>query len=63
MICYLLGIKTPFDDIKDFKYYSKKIKMWLNKYNIMKYMLSIDDVLKLAYKLSEEYKEFNKTAN
>ncbi len=52
-----------FDDIKDFNYYSKKLKMWLDKYNLMKYMLDIDDELKLAYELSEEYREFNKTAN
>lgn len=37
--------------------------MWLDKYNLIKYMLDIDDELKLAYELSEEYREFNKTAN
>ena len=37
--------------------------MWLNKYNLRKYMLDIDDELKLAYELSEEYREFNKVAN
>ena len=37
--------------------------MWLNKYNLRKYMLDIDDELKLAYELSEEYREFNRAAN
>ena len=52
-----------FDDVKDFSKYNKKLKMWLNKYKLRKYMLDIDDELKLAYELSEEYREFNRAAN
>lgn len=52
-----------FDDIKDFKHYNKKLKMWLDKYSLRKYMLDIDDDLKIAYELSEDYREFNKIAN
>lgn len=52
-----------FDDIKYFKHYNKKLKMWLDKYSLMKYMLDIDDDLKISYELSEDYREFNKIAN
>ena len=52
-----------FDDIKDFSKYNRKLKMWLNKYNLRKYMLDIDEELRLAYELSEEYREFNRVAN
>ena len=52
-----------FDDIADFNKYNKKLRMWLNKYNLRKYMLDIDEELRLAYELSEEYREFNRVAN
>ena len=37
--------------------------MVLDKYQILEYMLSLDDELRLAYDLKEEYRSFNLSAS
>lgn len=39
-----------------------KSKMYLTKYQIIEYMLELDDDLKTAYELKEEYRNFNSLA-
>ena len=46
--------------------YNLRVKhsgMYLTKHQIIEYMLSLDDELKLAYELKEEYRNFNSCAN
>ena len=51
-----------FDDIPDFLKVHKLNSTW-DKYEIRKYLLSIDPDLAYAYNLKKEYQEFNYTAN
>lgn len=50
-----------FDDIFDKRIYIHKLKCYMNKYEIKKYLFSIDPRLTLAYHLTEKYREFNRT--
>lgn len=50
-----------FDEIGNFRIYNKKLKMYIDKYNIRDYMLYISDDLRKAYSLVTKYREFNKT--
>lgn len=52
-----------FNDIYSGKIKVNKIKTKWNKYEIRKYLLSIDEDLKYAYDLKERYREFNLTAS
>ena len=65
---YYYALKTfsyyltmEFDDINPKRFYNKKLKMYLDKYSLLKYILDIDDNLNKAYQLVSEYREFNKT--
>ena len=65
---YYYALKTfsyyltmEFDDINQKRFYNKKLKMYLDKYSLLKYILDIDDNLNKAYQLVSEYREFNKT--
>lgn len=51
-----------FDDIPDFLKVHKLNSTW-DKYEIRKYLLSIDPDLAYAYNLKQEYQEFNYTAS
>ena len=51
-----------FDDIYDGLIEIRKMKTKWDKYEIRKYLLSIDSDLKYAYELKERYREFNLTA-
>lgn len=51
-----------FDDIPDFLKVHKLNSTW-DKYEIRKYLLSIDPDLAYAYNLKQEYQDFNYTAN
>ena len=52
-----------FDKIPTFPLKVQKLKTTMYKSEIIKFLLSIDDKLTLAYKLTSKYREFNKTAN
>lgn len=52
-----------FDDITDKPIKVPKLKTKYNKDEILKYLLSIDDRLNEAYKLTSKYREFNRCAN
>ena len=52
-----------FDKIPTFPLKVQKLKATMYKSEIIKFLLSIDDKLTLAYKLTSKYREFNKTAN
>lgn len=52
-----------FDDIYKGKIKVNKLKTKWDKYEIRKYLLSIDEDLKYAYNLKERYREFNLTAS
>ena len=52
-----------FDDITDKPIKVPKLKTKLVKEEILKYLLSIDDRLNEAYKLTSKYREFNRCAN
>lgn len=51
-----------FDDIYDGLIEIRKMKTKWDKYEIRKYLLSINSDLKYAYELKEKYREFNLTA-
>jgi transposase len=52
-----------FDKIKTKKIVIPKFQTAWDKHTILDYLLSIDDTLKRAYQLKEQYREFNKTAD
>ena len=52
-----------FDDITKYPIKVQKLKTKLDKYEIMKYLLDIDDRINEAYELTSKYREFNNTAN
>ena len=52
-----------FDKIPSYSIKVPKLKSTMYKSEIIKFLLSIDDRLALAYKLTSKYREFNKTAN
>lgn len=52
-----------FDNIYDGDIKIPKIKSKWDKYEIRKYLLSIDDILRDAYNLKEKFQEFNATAH
>ena len=52
-----------FDDIIEYPIRVQKLKTKLDKHEIMKYLLDIDDRINEAYELTSKYREFNKTAN
>lgn len=52
-----------FEDIYDGKIHIPKFKAYWHKSEIMGYLLSIDDDLKDVYRLKEDYREFNLTAD
>lgn len=52
-----------FDDITEYPIRVQKLKTKLDKYEILKYLLDIDDRINEAYELTSKYREFNKTAN
>lgn len=52
-----------FDDIYDGLIEIRKMKTKWDKYEIRKYLLSINSDLKYAYELKEKYREFNLTAS
>ncbi len=52
-----------FDNINSNYSYILKLKMYLDKSGILKYLLDIDPKLATAYHLTSMYREFNKTAN
>lgn len=57
---YLL---KEYDDLSNGRFYNSKLKMWFNKYSIIKYMLDINDDLSKAYSLASKYREFNRACN
>jgi len=52
-------LKKGIENIHDKLYRFRKVDMDLNKYQIIEYMLRIDDKLKEAYYLKEEYRIFS----
>ena len=52
-----------YEDIYDGKIHIPKFKAYWHKSEIMGYLLSIDDDLKDVYRLKEDYREFNLTAD
>ncbi len=52
-----------FDDISESRKYNKKLKMYVDKFNLRDYIFYIDDNLKKAYNLVQKYREFNKTCS
>ena len=51
------------DDISPKRFYVRALNEWYDKYSLMHYMLNIDESLKTAYLLVNEYREFNKTGS
>ncbi len=60
---YKFILLSEFDSLSSKKKYNKKLKCWLDKHQIRKYLLDIDDSLKKAYDLYSRYLEFNKTTS
>lgn len=52
-----------FDDITTYPIKVQKLKTKLNKHEIRKYLLDIDERINEAYELTSKYREFNRTAN
>lgn len=52
-----------FDDISSNLIPVRKLKTKMKKNDILKFLLSINEKLTLAYKLTSKYREFNRTAN
>lgn len=52
-----------FDDIYEYPIKVQKLKTKLNKHEILKYLLDIDNRINEAYELTSKYREFNRTAN
>ena len=44
------------------RFYCKKLKRWVDKDDIMKYILESSSTLKECYELSKKYRDFNQTA-
>lgn len=55
-------LKKDISKLPEYKYFTK-FKMRLSKYQVIDYMLELDQDLKTAYELKEEYRNFNLTAN
>ena len=60
---YHLYFLKDIDDISPKRFYVRALNGWHDKYSIMRYMLNIDESLKTAYLLVNEYREFNKTCS
>lgn len=54
---------SNFDDLSDRIKYNRKLHSWMNKYQLRKYLLDIDERLEKGYWLSSRYLEFNKTTS
>jgi len=52
-------LKKGIENIHDKIYHFRRVDMDLNKYQIIEYMLRVDDTLKEAYYLKEEYRIFS----
>jgi len=52
-----------FDDIGDNYFYVRKLRASFTKQQILKYLLDIDKRLEIAYYLTAQYREFNKTCD
>ena len=59
---YKYYLVEEFDNITNKRFYNKKLKMWLDKHSLRKYILDIDESLSKAYWLVTRYRELNKTA-
>ena len=60
---YHLYFLKDIDDISPKRFYVRALNGWYDKYSLMRYMLNIDESLKTAYLLVNEYREFNKTCS
>jgi len=56
---YLIG---DFDSLIP-RFYCKKLKRWVDKDDIMKYILESSETLRECYELSKKYREFNQSSN
>lgn len=52
-----------FDDLPEGRKYNRKLHSWMDKHQIRKYLLDIDERLEKGYWLFSRYLEFNKTAS
>lgn len=57
---YFWMLNMNIDDIKKDYFNFKKWKMVLSKYQLIEYMLKVDETLKEAYELKEDYRDFNR---
>lgn len=54
---------SNFDDLSDDIRYNRKLHSWMDKHQIRRYLLNIDEILKKGYWLAQQYLEFNKTTS